>query len=258
MQAHNQSRYSLNFLSNTPLLPGIKPVLELLEKNPQKIDMILLQKGLCSKESKKILDLCRQTNIRFTLTSIQNLNRLCIKNHQGVIARLFESGFTKVEELFESVSNAPLPLIVVFDQLQDPGNAGTLIRTLYALGGVGIIIPKHNGVFLGTDARKTAAGALDYIPIAKVTNLSRTLEQADHLGFHIYGSAIDKHSQNAFKTKLNMPAILVLGNEEHGIRLQLRKRCHTMLHIPMLQDINSLNVAQAGGILISCFAQQKV
>lgn len=255
LQHPNFSEHSLDFFSTNPILSGIKPVLDLIEKEPQKIDTIFLQQGLCSKEYQKILDLCRQTNIRFIHTHTNILNRLCLTNHQGIVARLFESGFVELEDLFNKTQQAPLPLIVVLDQIQDPGNAGTIIRTLYALGGVGIIIPKHNGVFLGPDARRAAVGCLEQLPISKATNLSRVLEQADKKGFHIYGSSIEKDSKNVFETQLEFPALLVLGSEKSGVRLQLKKRCHTILHIPMVREVNSLNVAQAGGILISCFSR---
>ncbi len=255
MQHPNFSEHSLDFLSTTPILSGIKPVLDLIEKEPQKIDTIFLQKGLCSKEYQKILDLCRQTNIRFIFTTSKALNRFCLTNHQGIVARLFESGFIELEDLFDKTPDAPLPLIVVFDQVQDPGNAGTIIRTLYSFGGAGVIIPKHNGVFLGQDARRAAVGCLERLPISKAINLSRALEKANEKGFHIYGTSIEKDSKNVFEVELKFPALLILGSEKSGIRLQLKKRCHTILHIPMVRDVNSLNVAQAGGIIISCFAR---
>lgn len=258
MQPLNFSEDSLDFFSKTALLSGLKPVLELLEKEPQKIDLIWIQKRLFSKEIRKIIELCHQKNIRFTFSSVQNLNQFCLTNHQGVIARLFETGFTDIHILLDATLNAPLPLILMLDQIQDPGNVGTLIRTLYALGGAGIIIPKHNSAFLGPDSRRAAVGTLEQIPIAKVTNLSRTLEYIEQKEFHIYGSSIDPLSQNVFDIPLKMPAVLVLGNEKSGIRLQLRKRCHTMLHIPMIRETNSLNVAQAGGILISYFLRNQL
>ncbi len=259
MQPPNSNNF-LDISSNTSLLSGIKPVLELLEQKPQKIDRIFLHKKLHVKKLEKILLLCRQAKIQFIFMSSHKLDQLCSTNHQGVVARLFNAGFVDMEKIFTLLPHAPLPLILMFDQIQDPGNAGTLIRTLYAFGGAGIIIPKHNCAFLGHGARKAAGGALEQLPIAKVTNLSQTLDKANNYGFHIYGSTIatDTTSQNIFKTQLIMPAILILGNEANGTRLQLRNRCHTMLHIPMLRNINSLNVAQAGSIIISHFAQEKL
>lgn len=243
----------------TAILPGLKPVLELLEREPERIDTVFLRKGHRSRDTERILDLCRTGKVRFSLTDAQGLDRLCPSGgHQGVVARLFEAGFTDFSALLEQVIDAPLPLVLVLDQVQDPGNAGTLARTLYALGGAGLVIPRHNGAYLGTGARRAAAGALERLPVAKVMNLSRALDEAREAGFVIYGAATGEGSINAFATRLHTPALLVLGNEEHGIRPQVAKRCHHLLHIPMLRAFDSLNVAQAGGILVSCFARDRL
>ncbi len=241
------------------VLPGLKPVLELLERAPERIDTVFLRKGQRSHDTERILDLCRTSGVRFSLTDTQGLERLCPSGgHQGVAARLFEAGFVDFSTLLQQVADAPLPLVLVLDQVQDPGNAGTLARTLYALGRAGLVIPRHNGAYLGAGARRAAAGALERLPVAKVTNISRALDEARDAGFSIYGAAMGEGSLNAFSTRLRLPALLVLGNEDHGIRSQVAKRCHHLLHIPMLRAFDSLNVAQAGGILVSCFARDRL
>lgn len=95
----------------------------------------LVRKGKRSQDTDRILDLCRTAKVRFTLADAQSLDRLCPAGHQGVVARLFEAGFTEFADLLTDATDAPLPLILVLDQVQDPGNAGTLARTLYAMGG---------------------------------------------------------------------------------------------------------------------------
>ena len=177
---------------------------------------------------------------------------------------------------------------VVLERVQDPGNVGTLARTLYALGGAGLITPRHNGVYLGAGARRAAAGALEHLPVARVTNLARALEDAAEQGYAIYaaeGAANSGNSGNsenpadsdnsnssssskksktpeasasAFTDPLTLPAVLVLGSEEHGLRPLVRKHCDRAIHIPMLRDFNSLNVAQAGGILIASFLRRRL
>ena len=116
------------------VLSGVKPVLELLEREPERIDAVLVRKGKRSQDTDRILDLCRTAKVRFTLADAQSLDRLCPAGHQGVVARLFEAGFTEFADLLTDATDAPLPLILVLDQVQDPGNAGTLARTLYAMG----------------------------------------------------------------------------------------------------------------------------
>ena len=160
------------------VLSGVKPVLELLEREPERIDAVLVRKGKRSQDTDRILDLCRTAKVRFTLADAQSLDRLCPAGHQGVVARLFEAGFTEFADLLTDATDAPLPLILVLDQVQDPGNAGTLARTLYAMGGAGLVIPRHNGTFLGAGARRAAAGALERLPVAKVMNIARALDEA--------------------------------------------------------------------------------
>ena len=148
------------------VLSGVKPVLELLEREPERIDAVLVRKGKRSQDTDRILDLCRTAKVRFTLADAQSLDRLCPAGHQGVVARLFEAGFTEFADLLTDATDAPLPLILVLDQVQDPGNAGTLARTLYAMGGAGLVIPRHNGACLGAGARRAAAGALARLTVA--------------------------------------------------------------------------------------------
>ena len=240
------------------VLSGLKPVLELLERDPARIDLVMLRKGRRSPDTDRLLDLCREHGVRFSLTDAAALDRLCPTGHQGVAARLFSAGFVQLETLLDTAMDAPLPLIVVLDQVQDAGNAGALARTLYALGGAGLVIPQHNGVYLGAGARRVAAGALEQLPVAKVTNISRALDMALDRGFAVYAAARNdgENERSAFDIPLHTPALLVLGSEERGLRPQVLSRCQQTLYVPMLRDFDSLNVAQAGGILISCFLRR--
>ena len=243
------------------LLPGIKPVMELLEATPAKIDAVFIRKGRKGQETDRIIDLCRSTGIRFSLTDDAYLDRIWRGRHQGVIARLFATGFTDLTDLFSLAVDAPLPLILTLDQVQDPGNAGTLARTLYALGGAGMIVPKHNGVYLGAAASRVAAGALERLPVAKAPNLAQALDAARDAGYTIYGADAAHHAGDAPETESvytaipRLPAVLVLGGEEGGIRPAIRKRCSRILAIPLARGFDSLNVAQAGAIIIAAFAR---
>ena len=241
------------------LQPGIKPVTELLLQEPTKIDAVFLRKGRKGKETDQIIDLCRENNVRFSLVDDTFLDRLWKGQHQGVIARLFSGGFTDIATMLETAADQPMPLILALDQVQDPGNAGALARTLYALGGAGLIVPKHNGVYLGAAAARVAAGALDKLAIAKVANLAQALDVAIDAGFTVYGAEMNTAEspvamENSFSFTPRLPAVLVLGSEEAGLRPIIRKRCDSFISIPFAREFNSLNVAQAGAILISAFA----
>lgn len=242
-----------------PILPGLKPVLELLQTDSGKIDQVFLRKGRTPKDSNLILDLCREKGVRFSLVDDSTLAQLCDTNdeqnvqHQGIIARLREMSYISAEDLLEQAFDAPLPLIIALDQVLDPGNVGTLVRTLYALGVAGLIVPRHNSAFLGAGAQRSSAGTLEKLPIAEVVNLARTVELASKSGFTTY--AAELNGINALETNgfLKLPALLVLGSEEKGVRQGIQKHCEYKLTIPFLRDFDSLNVAQAGAILTSCF-----
>lgn len=246
---------------DSPVLCGLKPVLELLETHPERIDAIWLRKGRRSPVTGTILDHCRAAGIRFCLTDAAFLDRMLGERarHQGIVARLFATGFADFSGLLATGADAPLPLLVALDQVQDPGNAGTLARTLHALGGAGLVIPRHNGVYLGAAARRAAAGALEQLPVAKVMNIGRAMAEARRAGWRVYGAAGEategETGVNALAAALRLPALLVLGGEEKGLRPHVREKCDAILRIPMLRPFDSLNVAQAGAILIACLAR---
>jgi 23S rRNA (guanosine2251-2'-O)-methyltransferase len=244
--------------SDTPLLlPGIKPVLELLESAPERLDSVFIRKGRHVADMDRLLDRCREAGVRFSLLEAGRFARLYPGGNQGVVARLYETGFAELEDLLPTVPDAPLPLLLFLDQVQDPGNAGVLARTLYALGGAGLVIPRHNGVYLGAGAARASAGALAHLPVAKAPNLGQALDRAAALGFTLYGATTLSGSpapglpvQDLFSLTPRFPAALVLGAEEDGLRPGIRKRCHSLLTIPLLRPFDSLNVAQAGAIIL--------
>ncbi len=238
------------------ILPGMKPVLELLERDPSLVDIVYVRRGRVSKESARLLDLCRAAGVRFSLVEDSVLARVAgSAGHQGVAARLRETGLTDWDELLDAAPQAPLPLIVALDQVRDPGNVGTLARTLYALGAAGMVLPRHNSAFLGPGARRSAAGALERLPIAQVANLGRAVDDAARRGFFTFAAQRAERALDPLRAALPLPALLVLGSEEDGIRPGVAKRCADSLCIPFLREFDSLNVAQAGAILVSCFAR---
>lgn len=248
--------------SQAPLLLGVKPVLEMLASAPERIDAVFIRKGRHGKDMDEILDLCRKAKVRFSLLDPANFSRqLGQTQTQGVVARLFEAGFTPLEELLANIMEAPLPLLVALDQVQDPGNAGTLARTLYSLGGAGLIIPRHNSVYLGAGATRAAAGALQKLPVARVGSLTQAIDSAKKLGITIYGAAAADDTipvADIFTLTPRLPALLILGSEESGIRQTLMKRCDSLVSIPMQRDFDSLNVAQAGAICIASFLRHQL
>lgn len=230
------------------IVPGRKPVAELLQETPLHIDTVLVAReegGLAS-----IVALCRQQRVRFRIVPRTELDRLAPGAHQGVAARMRPCASADMEALLQALPTAPLPVLLALDQVQDPGNVGTLARTLYGLGGAGLLVPKDRGAYLGGHAAKAAAGALARLPVHVAVNLGRALRAiADH-EVPIYGAAAHGDALDLWQVRFCFPCVLVLGGEERGIRPGIQSRCHTLVRIPMARDLNSLNVAQAGAILL--------
>ncbi len=246
--------------------PGLKPVLELLEQSPQRIEKIYCKKNLQHGADLKIIAMCQKNFLPFEYAEIAFLDELCQNgqkncgnvNHQGVIAILSETNSHSLSEIFDMVKVSPLPLVLALDQIQDPGNLGTLSRTAYSLGCAGIILPKHNSTLPGAGALRSSAGALNKLPVAIVTNLARALDDAEEAGLTIYGTAVASNTglpvENAFTHEWHLPAVLVLGNENKGIRPGVAKRCGIFVTIPLARRFDSLNIAQAGAILLGLCA----
>ncbi|MDY7001207.1 MAG: RNA methyltransferase [Thermodesulfobacteriota bacterium] len=239
------------------LLPGRKPVLEQLLEHPEKVDTVYFQKNLRAPEISQIVDVCKTARIRCRALSREELARVFPGRHQGVVARVFTPGFLDLEDLLDRALSSPLPLLLALDQVQDPGNAGVLARTMYALGFAGLIVPKNRSAYLGAAAQKASAGALSRLPVTRVVNLSRALTRCVERGHTVYCAQAGREGENIFKASLSMPAVLVLGGEEKGIRPNVVKRCGKKIFIPMPGGFDSLNVAQAGAVILGQFARLK-
>ena len=228
-------------------IPGRKPVLELLSSSGHRVDLVLIKKPVPGDLS-QVIEKCRQEGIRFRLAPVQELDRLA-RGHQGVIARVKAISSVEPEHIFSLAAASAFPVILALDQVQDAGNLGTLSRTMAAFGGMGIMVPKDRSAHPGLGAVKSSAGAITRINMAQVTNLARTLDQARDQGIWVYG-AVAGEGASVFEVNFNFPAVLVLGGEEKGIRPNVLKRCHEKVHIPMPGNFDSLNVAQAGAVIL--------
>lgn len=237
------------------IVTGLHPVKELLENAPETVEAIFLQKG--GRQQKPIIEICHGLGIRFQTLPRAQLDKLSTAQHQGIAARVFHPGFLEPETLLATLGKAPLPLVLALDQVQDPGNIGALARTLYALGGAGLVLPKNKSAPLGSGAFKASAGALNYLPVAQVTNVGRFLETATDQGILVVGSGATPEALPLYTAQLTTPAILVLGNEHKGMRPGVAKKCASVVSIPLQRTFDSLNVAQAGAILISEFLRQQ-
>lgn len=254
-------RESSPYDPHTGRLMGRKPVLERLESHPASVETLSLQRGVKGPAITRMLEICREHSIRFRVMDKRDVDRMVAGSaHQGVVAEVFAPGYVELDDLIHTVMDAPLPVIVILDQVQDPGNVGALARTSWALGAAGLVVVRHGAARLGDRAVKAAAGALDKIPVARVVNLARAVEACSKAGLTTYASGLgdDEHpAENAFAWQPRFPAALVLGNEEKGVRPAVRKACDQTVEIPFAREFDSLGVAQAGALLLGLMAKGK-
>lgn len=175
--------------------------------------------------------------------------------HQGVIALAQPFGYSSLDEIIAIGAAGPRSLVVVLDHVTDPGNLGAVARSCEAAGAAGLVIPSQRAAAVGPVARKSAAGALEHIAVARVANLVRVLETLKAAGYWIAGAS-EHAAESAFEARLDDRLALVLGSEGEGISRLVREHCDFLVSIPMAGRVGSLNVAQAATLLVFEWARR--
>jgi 23S rRNA (guanosine2251-2'-O)-methyltransferase len=223
---------------------GINPVREALRAR-RAMDKVLIAKGTSSPRMQEIIDLCREQSVPVRFEARENLDRAGKGvSHQGVIAFGAVRGFVDLKDVISGAN-----LLVVLDGVEDPHNLGAIIRTAHAAGANALILPERRSASLTETVGRAAAGALEYLPVARITNVSQTLERMKKEGFWIYG--LDEGG-SALYSELDYarPTAIVLGGEGKGLHQAVRKHCDELVRIPMAGAVSSLNVSVAAGIVL--------
>jgi len=225
------------------VLSGIHPVAEALRAGTP-LDRILVAQGAGGPRLQEIIDLARKGNVPLRFEPRAALERLAgSPAHQGVVALGAARKYADLESVAES------ELLVVLDGVEDPHNLGAIIRTAHAAGAGAVIIPERRAASVTDVVAKAAAGALEHLPVVRVTNVNRALEDLKERGFWIYG--LDERGTQAHdQTDYAQRSVLVLGGEGKGLHDQVRKNCDVILRIPMAGKISSLNVSVAAGVVL--------
>lgn len=179
------------------------------------------------------------------------------KKHQGVIAYAAAYEYSEVEDMFAlAKERGEDPFILLLDNIEDPHNLGAIVRTANLAGAHGVIIPKHRAVGLTATVAKTSAGALNYTPVAKVTNLAKTMEELKERG--LWFVCADMGGESMYRLNLTGPIGLVIGNEGEGVSRLVKEKCDFIASIPMKGDIDSLNASVAAGVLAYEIVRQRL
>ena len=226
------------------VLVGVHPVREAL-KAGRAINRVLIAKGAGGPRLQEIIDLCRERGVSVRFEQRSGLDRAAGgENHQGVVAF---GAATKYTELSDIVEHAKL--LVMLDGVEDPHNLGAVVRTANAAGAAAVMIPERRAAGLTETVAKAAAGALEYVPVVRVGNVTRTLEDLKKRGFWIYG--LDERGTESYdRIEYARPTVIVLGGEGKGLHQLVRNHCDVLVRIPMAGTIPSLNVSVAAGIVL--------
>ena len=239
------------------LIIGRNAVLEALQSG-RAIDTVMVARGDRTGSIGKIMCLCREKGIVVKDVDEKKLSFSCgHSNHQGVAAYAAAHEYAELEDIFAlAESRGEQPFIIICDELEDPHNLGAVIRSAEAAGAHGVVIPKRRSATLSYAVAKTSAGALEYVPVARVPNIPTLLEDLKKRGVWVY--AADMGGQLWCDTNFDGPVALGVGSEGRGVGRLVREHCDFVVSLPMAGKINSLNASVAAGILMFEVAKQRL
>ena len=239
------------------IIIGRNPIKEALISG-RSIDSILIAKGDRSGAINNIIKKAKELKIPIKETDSKKLDYLYNGNrHQGIIAMVAAHQYAELDDIFDVATNkGELPFIVVADEIEDPHNLGAIIRTAECAGAHGVIIPNRRATGLTFTVSKSAAGALEHIKVARVTNIAKTLDELKKRGLWVYGADMD--GENYCETNLKGSVALVIGSEGFGIGRLVKEKCDGILSLPLCGKINSLNASVAAGILMYEVTRQRL
>jgi len=177
--------------------------------------------------------------------------------HQGVIAQVAAYGYVEVEDILAAAKRrGEDPFILILDEIEDPHNLGSILRTADCTGVHGVIIPKRRSVGLTATVSKTSAGAVEYVPVARVTNLAQTIDKLKEQGVWVAGTDVSA-ADDVYRSNFKLPLALVIGNEGKGVGRLIKEKCDFLVKLPMHGRINSLNASVAAGVLMYEVVRQR-
>lgn len=233
---------------------GRNPVNEAI-RSDREIDKILIKKGNHEGSIIPILKMAREKGFFIQEVEKQKLDFLADGgNHQGIIAFAAAHEYVSVEDILSRAKEKGA-FIIICDKITDPHNLGSILRTANCVGADGVIIPKHNSVGLNSVVAKTSAGAIEYTPVARVTNIAREIDRLKDAGLWIAGA--DMEGEEMYRANLTGGIGLVIGSEGEGISRLIKEKCDFLVKIPMFGSINSLNASVAAAVLMYEISRQR-
>lgn len=236
----------MNFLA---IIEGRNPIIEAL-KNNRPIEKIMVNKASKEGSIKKILAMAKENKVIIQEVDRHKLDEMSESHaHQGVIAITSDYRYYDLDEILDiPKEKGEDPFFIILDGITDPHNLGSIIRTADAVGAHAVIIPKRRSVQITPIVAKASAGAVEYLPVCKVTNIVNTIKTLKENGLWI--AAVDMDGQTFYQQNLGGPLGLVVGSEGEGISRLVKQNCDFTVSMPMSGNVTSLNASVAGGILL--------
>lgn len=234
---------------------GRNPVMEAL-KSGRTVEKLFIQKD-GEGSIGKIYRLAKDRSIPVVYSDKKSLDKISKSSaHQGVAAQVSAYAYSSLEDIFARAEDrGEEPFVIILDSLEDPHNLGAIMRSAECAGAHGIIVPKHNSCGLTETVAKTSAGAIEYMPCVKVTNISRSIEELKKKGLWV--CACDMDGESFYKANLTGPIAVVMGSEGRGISRLVKEKCDFSVSMPMKGRITSLNASNAAAVIMYEIVRQR-
>jgi 23S rRNA (guanosine2251-2'-O)-methyltransferase len=231
------------------MIAGKNPVLEAL-RSTRDINKIWIAEGVKKSSITELLDMAKERKIVVQFAPKQKLDKLSSEHHQGVVASVAAYNYAELDDIFKiAEERGEDPFIIILDELEDPHNLGSIMRTADAVGAHGIIIPRRRSVTLTAVVAKASTGAIEYIPTVRVNNLSQTVDELKERGVWIAGTDA-KGSQDYRRMDATLPLAVIIGSEGRGMSRILTEKCDFLYNLPMVGHVTSLNASVAASLLM--------
>ncbi|MBS7344806.1 MAG: 23S rRNA (guanosine(2251)-2'-O)-methyltransferase RlmB [Caryophanon sp.] len=230
------------------MIAGKNPVLEAL-RSGREINKLFIAEGVKKTGVQELMDLAKERGVLVQFVPKQKIDKLA-ENHQGIVAAVAAYDYAELEDLFEAAkAKNEDPFFLILDELEDPHNLGSIMRTADAIGVHGIIIPKRRAVGLTAVVAKASTGAIEHVPVVRVTNLAQTVDELKERGVWIAGTDA-KESVDYRKMDATLPLAVIIGSEGKGMARLLRDKCDFLYQLPMIGHVTSLNASVAAALLM--------
>ncbi|KAA0544120.1 23S rRNA (guanosine(2251)-2'-O)-methyltransferase RlmB [Bacillus sp. BGMRC 2118] len=231
------------------MVMGKNAVIEAL-KSGRDINKIWVAEGAQKGQTQQVLQLAKESGVIVQFAPRKKLDQMAEGNHQGIVAQVAAYKYSELDDLFALANERGQdPFFLLLDEIEDPHNLGSILRTADAAGAHGVIIPKRRAVGLTATVAKASTGAIEYIPVVRVTNMSRTIEELKERGVWIVGTdasgKLDYRQMDA-----TLPLGIVIGSEGKGMSRIVRDKCDFLVQLPMVGKVTSLNASVAGSLLM--------